>query len=190
MGDFFGGLLGGLGSIFGGLMNTSSAQAINAANLQQSMFMANNAVAMRVADAKRSGINPLAALGVSTPGFAAQTPTDPGQGLMQAGGKMMGLAMDFDHQEKMKAIDREKGRADIELAHRQGQRLDMATQLDYLQGAKLEQAIQYLRDHPEVMPEGVQFSPLHQGSEGLRSFWERIFANPRLIPGGGSYNTP
>lgn len=85
MGDFLGGLVGAVGDVFGGLMNTSSAQAINSANLAQQMFLANNSVSMRVADAKRAGINPLAALGVSSPGFVGATPTEPGSGVAAAG---------------------------------------------------------------------------------------------------------
>lgn len=78
-------LLAGGADIAGGLLNTSSAQAINSANLAQQMFLANNSVSMRVADAKRAGINPLAALGVSSPGFVGATPTEPGSGVAAAG---------------------------------------------------------------------------------------------------------
>lgn len=77
--------MGAVGDVFGGLMNTSSAQAINSANLAQQMFLANNSVSMRVADAKRAGINPLAALGVSSPGFVGASNTDPGAGVAAAG---------------------------------------------------------------------------------------------------------
>lgn len=83
--NFLGGLAGGLGSIFGGLMNTSSAQSINSANLANQVMLANTAVRTRVADANKAGINPLAALGVSSPGFVGATATDPGAGVAAAG---------------------------------------------------------------------------------------------------------
>jgi hypothetical protein len=85
MEGFLGGLVGAVGDVFGGLMNTSSAQAINSANLAQQMFLARNKVSLTVADAKRAGINPLSALGVSSPGFVGATPTDPGAGVAAAG---------------------------------------------------------------------------------------------------------
>ena len=183
--DPFSALIMAGGSLLGGFMNTSSAQAINSANLQQSMYMANNAVSMRVADAKRAGINPLAALGVSTPGFAAQTPTDPGQGLMQMGKAVAGQAMDFDHLAKLKEQELKKNQSDIE-------RVNMATSVDYLQGVKVQQAIDYINNHPEVMPEGVNYNMMHEAGQGgsvlARWFWQHGLGNANTPP--ESYNTP
>jgi hypothetical protein len=87
-------LIGGGMSLIGGLMNTSSAQAINTQNLQQQMWLAQNAIQMKVKDANKAGINPLAALGVSSPGFTGAVPTEPGAGLMAAGKGVMSERID------------------------------------------------------------------------------------------------
>lgn len=76
-------LLGGLveagASIFNGIENRKAQADQNAANLQNQMFMANNRIMMTVEDAKRAGINPLAALGNATQSYSNIT-GDPGYG--------------------------------------------------------------------------------------------------------------
>lgn len=52
-------------NLIGGLFGQSEQEKINQQNIQQAQFMASNAIQMRVNDAKKAGINPLAALGSS-----------------------------------------------------------------------------------------------------------------------------
>lgn len=76
---------GGLGLI-GGLMNTSSQQAINAANIQQQTWSAQGGyLPGLVQNANKAGLNPLAVLGSRGPNMAVQVGTQPGQGLEAAG---------------------------------------------------------------------------------------------------------
>jgi hypothetical protein len=79
-------LIGGGSSILGGLINTNNQQQINQQNWQNQLFMAQNAIQMRVADANKAGINPLAALGSSfSPSAPQLVGTNPGSGITDAG---------------------------------------------------------------------------------------------------------
>jgi hypothetical protein len=84
-------MIGGGASIIGSLMNTSSAQSINSANLQMQQQMQTGAFlpAMyknMVEGANAAGLNPLAVLGIKSPGGGpAMAPTNPGQGLQDLG---------------------------------------------------------------------------------------------------------
>lgn len=68
-------IIGGASKIFGGLLGQSAgakdAQAAQNLAFQQSQMAQQNAIPNLVAGAKAAGINPLAALGVSSPGFSA-----------------------------------------------------------------------------------------------------------------------
>lgn len=79
-------LIGGGLSLIGGLMNTSSQQSINAANLQQQIWSAEGGYLPGLrANAEKAGFNPLAVLGSRGPNMAVQVGTQPGSGLQQAG---------------------------------------------------------------------------------------------------------
>lgn len=165
-------LIGGAASIFGGLMNSSSQQAINSANLQQSMYMANNAVSMRVADARRAGINPLAALGVSTPGFVGAAPTDPGAGVGQAGTILSKMA-DPQHLEQMKNLEETKAAVDIANARTMGNNAA-------IEGARnmwiLEQMQYDKARYPDATITGVDRPNMGiQGAEWMSKFWNNPF---------------
>lgn len=69
-GDFFGGLLGGLGSLIGGYMQDQTQEQIAQENIQNQINFAQHGIQWKVADAKAAGINPLAALGASTNSFS------------------------------------------------------------------------------------------------------------------------
>lgn len=84
--DWLGGLLGAAGSVFGSLMNTSSQQAINAANIQQQQWSASGGyLPGLVANAERAGLSPLAVLGQHGPNMAVEVSGQPGAGLQGAG---------------------------------------------------------------------------------------------------------
>ena len=86
-------LVGGVSSLIGGFMNTSSAQAINSQNLQYAQEAASGQFLPQyyqnlVKGANAAGINPLAALGVSSGGGgggAIMAPPDVGSGVARAG---------------------------------------------------------------------------------------------------------
>jgi len=60
------GLLGAGTSLLGGIFNRNSAEEMQQRNLQQQLAFAQNRIQWTVEDAKKAGINPLAALGNAT----------------------------------------------------------------------------------------------------------------------------
>lgn len=78
----------------GGLMNASSTQAINAANLQNQMWSAQGGyLPGLVQNANKAGLNPLAVLGSRGPNMAVQVGTQPGAGLEGAGRQISQMDM-------------------------------------------------------------------------------------------------
>lgn len=102
--DIFGSLLGGAASLIGGFMNTSAQEQINAQNIQQQNFMASGGnLPALVRNANAAGINPLAALGVSSPGFSGSVSPEPGGGLAAVGAQIMKSASEA--QDKSDQLD-------------------------------------------------------------------------------------
>lgn len=100
-------LIGAGASLIGGVMNTSSTQSINAANLQQQMWSAQGGyLPGLVANANKAGLNPLAVLGSRGPNMAVQVGTQPGAGLQEAG-------------REISRIDMESREADLAQKHEQ-----------------------------------------------------------------------
>lgn len=62
---FLGGIAGAAANLVGGLFGQRNQEQINQQNLAESRYQATHAIQERVEDAKRAGINPLAALGSS-----------------------------------------------------------------------------------------------------------------------------
>lgn len=114
--DFLSGLLGSIGSVVSGLMGQNTQENINAANQAQALFMANNAISMRVDDARRAGINPLAALGSSfSPGPATMVGSNAlGEGVSEAAKRLAAGAPAEDTEEDK--LNRELLRTKIEAA--------------------------------------------------------------------------
>lgn len=103
--------LGAGANILGGLMNTSSTQAINAANLQQQTWSAQGGyLPGLVANANKAGLNPLAVLGSRGPNMAVQVGDQPGAGLQAAG---RDLASMDPFTAKMKEYQLENMRAEV-----------------------------------------------------------------------------
>lgn len=205
MENWFGGLVGAAGSLFGGLLNTSSAQAINAANLQQQMYLANNSVSMRVADAKRAGINPLAALGVSSPGFVGATNTDPGAGVAAAGQDISRALMATQDKEtkldaaKEKLINLQIAQMENDVVHGQLVNSTAARQLASVgsaPGVPLPMADP--RYEPEVKPAmqrftstgGLIVTPSRSVTESQFSALPGLSATPALVGDIGEQNAP
>lgn len=108
LGSIIGGALSAGGSLLGAQMNTSSAQAIAAANIQNQINFAKNALSWRAQDAteaqQATGINRLALLGVPTSSFSNVVgDTDPGAGVRGAGqdiGRAIAAASSIDQRQR------------------------------------------------------------------------------------------
>jgi hypothetical protein len=78
-------LIGAGGSLLGGMMNTSSAQAINQQQLQFAQEQATGAfLPQLIANAQRAGVNPLAVIGSGSGGGLRLTTPEPGAGVTGA----------------------------------------------------------------------------------------------------------
>lgn len=82
-----GAIIGGIGSVLGGLINSSSQKAANAENIKYQKQFAQEGIQWRVADAEKAGIHPLYALGAQTTAFAPSSVGDTslGNSLASAG---------------------------------------------------------------------------------------------------------
>lgn len=85
MGDFLGGLIGAAGSFFGGQAQIKEQDKINNQNIQEALDFAQHGIQWKVADAKAAGINPLAALGVSSPSAPVSVGADVATPMASAG---------------------------------------------------------------------------------------------------------
>lgn len=117
-------MIGGVASIAGGVMNTSSAQAINAAQMQNAalnrQFQSDQVQGKFLPEyyrnlveaGKSAGLNPLALIGAHVQGGSGTSmtlsQTDPGRGL-QDFGRMIGN-MDIERRE----VDIQKGKEELQ----------------------------------------------------------------------------
>lgn len=86
IGTVAGGLIGAAGSVLGGLMSGNSQERLTQRNIDLQREFAENGISMRVADAKRAGLHPLAALGSFPTSFNPVVMEDPmGRAISQAG---------------------------------------------------------------------------------------------------------
>lgn len=176
MWDFLGGLVGGIGSVFGSELNTSSQQSINAANLQQQMSIASGAqLPALVANAKAAGLNPLAVLGQSAPGGMAAVATNPGSTFTSAG---RGLQEAFAGIKADELAEQQllKAKVDVANARTLGNNAAIAGTRDMW---TLEAMQKYLDTHPGAAPPGVQ--PYSLGTEGAEWF-QKLWNNPWSLP--------
>lgn len=68
--DFLGSLFSAGANLFGGLLGQKNSKSIAEENIANQNYLANNRISMTVEDAKRAGINPLAALGNATQSYS------------------------------------------------------------------------------------------------------------------------
>lgn len=88
-------IIGGLGSLVGGLFGKSSAKKANEQNIQLQKDFAQKGIQWKVKDAIKAGIHPLAALGANTISFTPSTVGDGGLAEGIAGmGQGIGRAID------------------------------------------------------------------------------------------------
>lgn len=171
-------LIGGASSLIGGFMNTSSQQAINAANLQQQQWSATGGyLPGLVENAKRAGLNPLAVLGQRGPDMAVQTGSSPGAGLSDFG-RMLGQVDPYTDELNRARLEREK----VDIANAR-----LAGNNAAIEGARnmwvLEQMQADRARHPDVIMEGLQWPSLvGSGADwlnNLKAMSERAGADVR-----------
>lgn len=196
-------LIGGGASLIGGLMNTSSQQSINAANLQQAMWSAEGGyLPGLVANAGKAGLNPLAVLGSRGPNMAVQVGTQPGAGLQAAGQQISKASMEgFEADQKLKAAETERQEAltkqtNIDAAIRQ-QTLDDIKRGKVTSGPEPASATSW----PGMFKGWEENNPLRVEKGGFLDRWFNpgsYFGNPssktipsadwmRFMPGNRSY---
>lgn len=94
MWNFLGGLVGGAGSLLGGIFGANNQSNIAAQNIAYQNLYAKNRIQWTVADAQKAGINPLAALGNATQTYSNQVGDNSlGAGISGAG-QSLGRAID------------------------------------------------------------------------------------------------
>lgn len=91
--SFLGSLLSGGASLLGGLFGQKNQANINAANIAQQNYLDTHHIQDITADAKAAGINPLAALGVSTPSPVMQVGSDAMPNAINSAGQDIGRAV-------------------------------------------------------------------------------------------------
>lgn len=105
-------MIGAGSSLIGGLMNTSSQQAINTANIANAQSMARgDYLPGLVANANAAGLSPLAVLGMHAPSVPAMISGDPGSGLQRAG-QVLSQVKD-PHTQRMEELQEKLGQANI-----------------------------------------------------------------------------
>ena len=180
-------LVGGVSSVLGGFMNTSSAQAINSQNLMYAQEQASGQFLPAyyknlVQGANAAGINPLAALGVSSPGFSFQAqPTNPGAGLMAAGRSIMEVD---PYAETLKNLSVEKANIDIANARLAGNNAAQQVARDTIINNQLDK---YFKTHRDAVPQGAEAPPLYEQGAGtlnaLRDAIDRLGGNTGALLG-------
>lgn len=144
--SLIGPVIGGALSFFGGQENRSSAQAINAANLQQQLNMAQGSyLPGLVRNAEHAGINPLAVLGMHAPAGGSAVPIGAGEGLERAGDIISKID---PRKDEIDTAAVEKAKADAATSRATAVNVQM-------EAARNRIAVQRLIEHPDLMPAGV-----------------------------------
>lgn len=144
--SLIGPVIGGALSFFGGQENRSSTQAINAANLQQQLNMAQGSyLPGLVRNAEHAGINPLAVLGMHAPAGGSAVPIGAGEGLQSAGEIISKID---PRKDEIDTAAVEKAKADAATSRATAVNVQM-------EAARNRIAVDRLIQHPELMPAGV-----------------------------------
>lgn len=130
-------------SLLGGLFGRKSQEEANAKNLAAQREFAQSGVQWRVADAKKAGIHPLAALGAQTASFSPSFVGDTsfGTGIAQAG-QDVSRAIDATRPAAQRSAAFEKSVQDLTV-----QKMGLENQILASQLAKINQA-----GHPPAFP--------------------------------------
>lgn len=157
----FGELLSLGGNLLGGLLGRSSASKAADKQAEMQEAFAKNSIRWRVADAKRAGIHPLAALGAQTHSYAPVAFDDPLPNALANAGQDLGRAIDAGRTGRERVDAYTKTVQDLTL-----NRMGLENQLLASQIQKVRQA-----GHPPPLPSG--------GSPG-------VFASGDIFTGGNS----
>lgn len=168
IGGVVGGLLGGAGSVVSAGISAANAKAINQANYEHQKEFAQHGIRWKVADAKASGLHPLAALGAQTSSYtpSAVVGDSPDFSFLRDIGQDVGRAIDA----KSTAAERAANKAKI----------DQGTNLE-LEGKKLDN--EYKRT---LIASQKQEDALRLANAAVRASWSQQLppAMPSLAPDG------
>lgn len=142
----FGELLSFGGQLLGGLLGRSSASSQAAEQAKMQEAFAKNSVRWRVADAKRAGIHPLAALGAQTHSYSPVAFNDPLPNALANAGQDIGRAIDATRTRPERADAYVKTVQDLNIT-----RLGLENELLASQIGRIRSA-----GHPPPMPTGSQ----------------------------------
>lgn len=114
-----GSIIGGIGSVIGGMFGKKSADKANAQNIALQKEFAQKGVQWKVQDAKEAGVHPLYALGAQTHSFAPSSVGDGGlASSLAAAGQDIGSAIDRTRTapQKLSAVARTAQALELERA--------------------------------------------------------------------------
>lgn len=168
-----GSIIGGIGSVIGGIFGNKSAekQASQQAELQKEF--AQNSIRWRVADAKKAGIHPLAALGAQTHSYAPTVFNDSLGPALASAGQDLGRAIDATRTpgERVNAVT--KTATDLQL-----RRMGLENELLAAQIATVRQA-----GHPPPLPTGGPVGPFASSDAGVAVGGNSVLADGGPAPG-------
>lgn len=114
--DFLGGLISAGASLFGGSQNVSAQESIASQNIAEQNFLSSGGnLPALVQNAKKAGINPLAALGYSGGTAPSNSISGAGSGVANAGqdiSRAMSAYMDHNMQKEQQQIELMKAQTD------------------------------------------------------------------------------
>lgn len=160
-----GAIVSGLGSLASGLFGKSSADK----NIKLQKQFAQEGIQWKVADAKKAGIHPLAALGAQTHSFA---PVSAGDGGFAQAGQDLGRAIDATRSkpERLDAYTAETQRLTV-------QRMGLENELLASKIAKVKQA-----GSPPAMPSGAQNANLIPGQGDSPGIEDKAMERQGWVP--------
>jgi hypothetical protein len=173
-------MIGGVSSLIGGFMNTSSAQAINAANLQEQTWSAQGGyLPGLVQNAQAAGLNPLAVLGSRGPNMAVQVNPNPGSGLQQFG-------QDIAHA-NLQSFELDQQQKKENLAHTAA--VTKQTNIDNAVKQEVLKGIDSGRYNPPGLTEHAVDTDVSAAAiAGSKDFWN-WWKNYQVIPDWQTWNT-
>ena len=156
-----GDIISGIGSVVGGLINSSSARDIAAQNIANQQLFAKNAIQWKVADAAKAGIHPLFALGAQTNSFAnVAGDTSLGDAIQNAG-QSIGRAADAVATADERAISKKADMLKLENMGLQNDilRAELASKVQRQSGAMVAPPVPSAASRYQIPGQGATVMP-------------------------------
>lgn len=193
VGNFFkdtaGSILGAAGGVVGSLLGANSNDRANDANmafareqLEYQKELAKNQIQWKVEDAKKAGLHPMAALGLSSMSYSPVSAGQVGADYSGIGNSLMSMGQNIDRA-SMAAKDREQQERALALQERQAdlQLENMKLQNDYIREQIATSMVNRLRSFARA-PAMASTGGLPQGFYSLASAGQ---ADSKIPPGNG-----